>query len=162
MGTMKNKRGLHNKNKFEALWPPRKDELKWLYHNQKWSMSKIGDYYNVSQSGISKVLKRLGIPSRGKGRLGSENGRYKDGTQSRMYRQMIEKDKCSTCGTIKRLVVHHKNCDHMDNRLQNLQILCESCHNRLHRKLWWAKRKASGQGHPAKRNQNGTFKKTGR
>ena len=71
---MKNRRGLHQKQEADALWRPRKQEVKWLYLNQKWSMKKVGDYFSVSQACISKVLKRLGIPSRGKGRMGSENG----------------------------------------------------------------------------------------
>ena len=32
------------------------------------------------------------------------------------------------------LELHHKNCDHFDNTLDNLQILCPTCHTYLHRK----------------------------
>jgi 5-methylcytosine-specific restriction endonuclease McrA len=31
------------------------------------------------------------------------------------------------------MVVHHKNEDHKDNRLSNLQRLCRSCHISVHR-----------------------------
>ncbi len=139
----KNKRGQDKADAAVALWKPREQELKWLYHDQHWSMEQIASYFKVSQTGISKVLERLGIQSRGRGRKGKENGRYKDGTESRPYRQMIEKDKCSVCGVTERLVVHHKNGDHFDNHLENLQILCESHHNSHHKKLWWSLRKSS-------------------
>ena len=144
---MKNQ-GKYNKEVAAKLWNPRKAEIKWLYHDQLWSMESIGRYYNVSQTAMGKVIARLGIESRGKGRKGKENGNYKDGTQSRLYRQMIEKDKCEVCGVTIRLVIHHKNGNHQDNHLRNLQVLCESCHNRYHKTLWWKLRKSSASQTP--------------
>jgi len=152
---MKKKQGLHNTTRFEALWLPRKEETEWLYLEQKWPMSKIGSYFGYSQTGMSKVMRRLGIQPRGKGRAGKENGRYKDGSQSRQYRQMIEKDKCFACGSIKGLGIHHKNGDHFDNHLENLQVLCDSCHNSYHKKLWWKKNREKIDN--AKRNKKGQF-----
>jgi hypothetical protein len=61
-------------------------------------MAQIADYYGVTQTGMGLAMRRLGIESRGRGRRGTENGRYKDGTQSRLYRLMIEKDRCEECG----------------------------------------------------------------
>ncbi|MCK4857368.1 MAG: HNH endonuclease [candidate division Zixibacteria bacterium] len=139
----KNRRGQPQIEKSLVLWGPRRDEMIWLYHDQRWSMQRIAGYYNVSQAGISKVFKRMGIQSRGKGRIGAENGRYKDGKQNRQYRQLIVKDKCSICDRTDLLVIHHKNGDHLDNHLENLQVLCDSCHNRYHKTLWWKKKKAS-------------------
>ena len=137
---MKNRRGQQKAETARAVWEPRKAEIQWLYHNQLWSMAQIADYYGVTQTGMGLAMRRLGIESRGRGRRGTENGRYKDGTQSRLYRLMIEKDRCAECGATERLAVHHKNGDHYDNHLENLQVLCWPCHNRLHRKLWWSLR----------------------
>ena len=140
---MKNRRGQDKAETARAVWEPRKAEIRWLYQEQRWSLTQIASYYAVSQTGMGKVLNRLGIASRGRGRMGTENGRYKDGKQSTLYRQMIEKDKCATCSKTIRLVVHHSNGDHLDNHLENLQILCESCHNRYHKTLWWEKQESS-------------------
>lgn len=152
---MKNKRGLKSHIESNMRWNPRKKEIKWLYHECKWSLEKVGKYFGVSQTAMSKAIKRMGISSRGKGRLGKENGRYIDGSQSRLYRQMIEKDKCSHCGLTTDLVVHHKNGDHQDNHLENLKILCGSCHSSYHKKLWWEKNKERRKN--IKRNPDGTF-----
>jgi hypothetical protein len=41
---------------------------------------------------------------------------------------------CQRCGAMppKRLVVHHRNRDRSDNRVENLEPLCYSCHEREH------------------------------
>jgi hypothetical protein len=43
-------------------------------------------------------------------------------------------EKCSRCGSTKSIVVHHKNKQHKDNALTNLEILCNSCHISHHHK----------------------------
>ena len=136
---MKDQQAANKRRKQEAekLWNNRKAEIEWLYHDQRWSQQKIAEHFELSQSAIYKVMARLKINARTRANYGNRNGRYKDGTQSTLYRQMIEKDKCSTCGATKRLVIHHKNGNHQDNHIDNLQVLCESCHNRLTKKLWW-------------------------
>lgn len=154
---MKNNRGRKQAETAHAVWEPRKAEIQWLYHECRWSVAQIASYYNVSQTGMGLAVHRLGIKSRGRGRKGKENGRYKDGTQSRLYRQMIQKDRCTICGSTERLVVHHKNGDHYDNHLENLAVLCESCHNRHHRTLWWERKKTSGALFPIPRTESGTF-----
>jgi len=116
--------------------------IRHLYEELKWSQSKIAEHLDMSQSGIGKILKRLGIQSRNCVNLGKQNGRYKDGKQSRIYRTLIIKEKCENCGSVNDLCVHHINYDHFDNRLENLQVLCMGCHSSQHKKRWWAKRKA--------------------
>lgn len=125
------------------LWDSRKREIVWLYEGQGFSQEKIADYYGVALHGIQKAMARLGIKSRSRANYGKRNGSYKDGTESTLYRLMIQKDKCATCAATERLVIHHKNFDHYDNHLENLQVLCESCHNRLHRKEWWRLKKSA-------------------
>ena len=152
-----NRRGLHQAETARAVWEPRKAEIVWLYTDQRWPIARIADYYGVTQTGMGLVMRRLGIDSRGRGRRGAENGRYKDGTQSTLYRQMIEKDKCSECGETERLAIHHKNGDHVDNHLENLQVLCWPCHNRKTKTLYWKQMKESGASFPIPRTASGTF-----
>ena len=116
-----------------------KEDLEDLYVRQGLKQSEIADILGVKQTTVSRYLRKFGIATRGKARNGSENGRYKDGSYAgeRIYRQMIVKDKCAFCGSLENLVIHHKNLDHRDNRLDNLQILCNACHSSLHKTIYW-------------------------
>ena len=125
-----------------SKWDGRRDELVWLHDDQAWSQSAIADYYGVTQRTVGNQLRRMGIKTHGKGNLGKRNGRYKDGSQSRLYRLVIEKDRCARCGRTERLCVHHKNNNHYDNRLDNLQVLCHSCHMSVTKKAWWSAKRA--------------------
>ena len=134
-----NKRDLVNKQRHldaEKIWNSRREEIIWLYENQMWSQKKIANYFKVSLISIQRAMKRFNISPRSRVLHGVRNGRYIDGSQSRMYRQMIVKDKCAFCETVNNLCVHHKNGDHQDNHLENLQILCMSCHNREHQRIF--------------------------
>ncbi|MDZ4248651.1 MAG: HNH endonuclease [Candidatus Nanopelagicales bacterium] len=137
-----NMRGEYKRVAALAVWEPRREEIEELYHLHNWSQKAMADYFGVSQTAMTKVLRRLEITSLGRGRTGVLNGRYKDGSESTLYRLLIQKDKCSECPAVDRLVVHHKNFDHQDNHLENLQVLCESCHNRLHKTEWWSRHKS--------------------
>lgn len=44
-------------------------------------------------------------------------------------------NRCVVCSGTKELVAHHKNGDRSDNRLENLLVMCRSCHTRLHTKV---------------------------
>ena len=41
---------------------------------------------------------------------------------------------CTLCGSRNNLGTHHKDGDHNNNDLSNLEWLCSSCHNKLHDK----------------------------
>lgn len=43
---------------------------------------------------------------------------------------------CSVCGDAQKVYIHHKNKDPLDNNIRNLEMLCSSCHNKKHRKLF--------------------------
>ena len=97
----------------------------------------------MSQQGIARALTRMGIPTKTRGRKGEQNGRFKDGTQSTIYRKMVEKDRCSRCGETESLLVHHRDGVHTNNVPENLEVLCSPCHTSHHKQEWWASRKAS-------------------
>ncbi len=63
---------------------------------------------------------------------GQRHWAFSGGGSSRQYRRKIKKDKCANCLSTESLVIHHMNGDHYDDRLENLQILCGSCHSRHH------------------------------
>jgi len=134
----------NEKRKAEALnlWMGRKAEIEWLYSIQQFPQAKIAEYFSVTLAGIQKVMKRLEIKPRTKANIGKRNGRYKDGSQSRVYRTVITKDKCSKCQVTEDLGIHHKNDDHYDNRLENLEVLCNSCHMSETKRKWWSAKNA--------------------
>jgi len=143
-GVHKQQRGNEKRRqKSAALWANRRPEIDRLYSAGDWSLARLADHYGVSQQGIGKVLARMGIPTKSKGRSGEQNGRFKDGSQSTIYRTMVEKDACSSCGACSDLCIHHNDDNHTNNTPSNLVVLCMSCHSRLHKQRWWDNQKAS-------------------
>lgn len=47
------------------------------------------------------------------------------------YKKYV-KDKCERCESREYLHVHHKNKNHDDNSMENIQTLCRTCHAGLH------------------------------
>lgn len=41
-------------------------------------------------------------------------------------------DKCSLCDSTHDLIVHHKDRNRKNNSVENLELLCASCHNKTH------------------------------
>lgn len=75
---------------------------------------------------------------------GSNHWLWKGGKERRDYRKLLPKEECAECGGRLNLCIHHKNFDHYDNRTENLQVLCVSCHLSLHKTEYWkAKRNGS-------------------
>lgn len=112
-----------------------------MYHSEGFSQAALARHYGVAQAAMSKVLGRMGIKAKSKGRMGAENGRYKDGTQSTAYRSMVQKERCNRCGETRWLVIHHKDGVHTNNVPDNLEVLCSPCHSSHHKQEWWNSRK---------------------
>lgn len=60
---------------------------------------------------------------------GKNNNNYKNGISA--YHQKKE-GSCSSCGSRKNLMVHHKDGNRKNNEPSNLQTLCWSCHEKRH------------------------------
>ena len=125
-----------------ALWETRRTEVVRLYETEMWPQEKVAAHFGVTLGGMQKAMKRLGIQSRARANHGARNGRYKDGKASTIYRAMIAKGACLKCEATTNLCVHHKDGLHTNNTPANLEVLCMSCHSRMHKSEWWRSRKA--------------------
>lgn len=54
---------------------------------------------------------------------------------SRKIAYLIEgkEEKCELCGSTKNIDVHHKDGNYRNNSIENLIVVCRSCHMKLHR-----------------------------
>ena len=68
---------------------------------------------------------------------GDKHWLWKGGKDRRLYRKVVEKVVCVQCGSRINLGLHHINFDHFDDRPENIQVLCVSCHMSLHKKAYW-------------------------
>jgi len=130
-----------------------------LYHGQRLSQQGVAEILKVNQVVLGEWMIRLGIKRRGRGRRGIEHYYYKDGKSIRAYRKLVVKEKCDLCDSTKDLLIHHVNLDHYDDSEGNLQVLCKPCHSSLHKKLWWAAKKA---GVPYKSNSPNNWGRKGK
>lgn len=76
----------------------------------------------------------IGVGSGGN-QLGERNNSFKDGLSH--YRNVYDSKPnkstvCEKCGSDKRLHVHHIDFNRKNNLPQNLQLLCKSCHSKVH------------------------------
>ena len=63
---------------------------------------------------------------------GKNHPLYKDGRK--YYRKLALNKfpfKCSVCGSIKKLHVHHKDKNRLNNNINNLQVVCVKCHKSI-------------------------------
>lgn len=49
-------------------------------------------------------------------------------------RKLVDPGPCTRCGALDALDVHHRDGDHQNNLLENLERICRSCHNKEHQK----------------------------
>ena len=126
-----------------ALWEPRREFIVAKYVMGDWSHQQLADHYGVTPSAMQRVLKRLTVAPKSRGRRGHQNGRFKDGSQSTLYRGMVQKTHCNCCGETRWLVVHHIDGVHTNNTPKNLEVLCSPCHSRHHKQEWWNSQKAA-------------------
>ena len=128
----------------------RKDEIiEWINQNQ--SKAFMCKQLQCKQTTLNSYLEKMEIVyagnQSGKG-LNKACPRYKtaieyaNGTyvkscilKEKLVKEGFKEDKCEMCGVstwqgVKLVLeLHHKNGNHYDNNLGNLQILCPNCHS---------------------------------
>lgn len=121
--------------------------LKWIEENQ--SKAYICKQLQCKPETLNSYLQKMGIEYKGNQGLKNKKNapNYKtveeyikqDFVKSHILKQKLIKEKlkenkCEICGLSEwlgkpiPLELHHKNCNHYDNSLDNLQILCPNCH----------------------------------
>lgn len=78
--------------------------------------------------------KRPDISERYKGK---GNPHYKNGIRTGKRVMLEFYNICEICDSEKNLEIHHKDGNRLNNDLENLQLLCRSCHSKQHRGKEW-------------------------
>jgi hypothetical protein len=107
----------------ETLKEYRKEYYK---KNREKILSDKKEYY---QKNKDKILKKKYQYWREKGKY---IGRYE---YWKIYLENGGAEKCEKCGSETNLAIHHKDRNHNNNNISNLQCLCSSCHTRTHNEL---------------------------
>lgn len=68
-------------------------------------------------------------------RKGENNPNWNGGTSWEFSNRIANENliqKCCLCSSIKFLCIHHKDKNRKNNNLDNLMIVCKSCHTKIH------------------------------
>ena len=129
-----------------------KEELIDLYYNKNYGVESIAKIKKCSSPTIKKRLAYYGIKEKTFIEACSDSRKRQDyhidnldpnsKKGNRKIYLKIDKDnfewKCIKCNHIPKedemdLVVHHIDSNNRNNSIENLMILCQSCHNKIHR-----------------------------
>jgi hypothetical protein len=121
--------------------------------NDNVPLSTISKKFNINYDTLKNNLINLGIDIKtnqgGKGISGTdykpamyyiENNIYLGAPKLKvkLFRDGLKEKRCECCGLTEwlgnpiPLELHHKNHNHFDNSLDNLEILCSNCHALVH------------------------------
>lgn len=70
------------------------------------------------------------------GKKGKEHLKWVDGNSPEYYRRIgfeIYGRKCSVCNSKKNLEIHHKDKNRHNSDINNLTVVCCSCHRKIHK-----------------------------
>jgi len=136
-----------------------KEELHTLYEKELKSLLEIANIKGTTVDTIKRRLKFYKIVQRNrkesyhltvltkiqKRAKKIANGEYvSDGTNRRVYTGLMLENinhwNCERCGKLQEkgginLSIHHKDKNNRNNELNNLMILCKSCHRKIHHKM---------------------------
>lgn len=102
-----------------------------------WKLRKRHGHIKGEYECAEETKRRISESNKGKSRnKGNENGMYKHGRYSirRIIFEEIKKDYCcELCGSIENIEIHHKDLNRFNNKINNIMVLCKSCHSKQHR-----------------------------
>ena len=128
----------------------KEDILRWIKEERP--KSSMCRELGCKQDTLNSYLKRMGIEYAGQQ---AKKGQYKGGNEyipatyyienkfpipshrlkEKLIRDGLKQDKCEKCGIFEwmgiklPLELHHKDGNHFNNNLDNLEILCPNCHS---------------------------------
>ena len=142
----------------------RKEDLYELYVIQKLSTREIAPILNSSKSAVSSQVRKHGfsrtkdeitvrdnfgrfikpgqtLPQRDQ--FEEKNPRWKGGISEGYYTRISRSNKddiCEKCGSSETIEVHHIDRNRKNNKIENLLLLCKSCHSKEHKVILHIKR----------------------
>jgi DNA-binding CsgD family transcriptional regulator len=110
------------------------------YYDLGHSIRECAAAFGCTTSTFTDAVKRGDIVSRPHARplnevFAANTHRNRGGLKRRLIREGIKADCCEVCGLSEwlgqplRMALHHINGDRLDNRIENLQLLCANCHS---------------------------------
>lgn len=94
---------------------------------------KVGHSYHPRKTKTIKIRQPIKL-------FGPDNPAFKDGKRSgrgqKIYKstsKLCLMQECLICKSLKNLHVHHKDTNNLNHSLNNLCVLCNSCHQSLHK-----------------------------
>lgn len=123
-----------------------KEEVERLYLKEKWTMTQIGQHFNADDHVITRRFKLWNIKKRTQSEQRKLSGAQRNPNthtgNRKEYLEIAKKFKewkCERCEKTRTnesfdLVVHHVDENNRNNKIENLVVLCQSCHAYIHRK----------------------------
>jgi len=101
---------------------------------RKFCSKKCSARHHSYQWRVNKgLIKKPGVGSGGNQGVDKSHHSYKNGILNYRKRALDHYGKkCNHCGSERYIVVHHIDEDRTNNQLDNLEILCKSCHQEHH------------------------------
>ncbi len=126
-------------------WEKERENIFRFYHKDNQTLALIGEKYGVTRERMRQVMEGLGIKrftersSQGKSmpryvdilsylKSGTRKGREATG----VLRRLLKPINCGECGSKRNLHIHHIKYPALE--IDDIQILCASCHYTKHRK----------------------------
>ena len=121
-----------------------KEELTRLYWTENKSLQQIGDLFGVTRERVNQIMERYSIPRRNyteRQRSRPHKPRFKSlndyllngkGYTRRIHKFLPENIICAECQSKEHIHIHHIR--YPAKEVNDIQILCHSCHSIKHRK----------------------------
>lgn len=105
-----------------------------MKRNKCWECRKADSLRVMRCRARKDPLVKIGVGSGGN-QWGENNPCYRGGyaDYKKIYRMAYpNQDRCELCGSKKFLVIHHRDENRRNGSIDNLQMLCRSCHSKVH------------------------------